>query len=142
MPQKENCKSTQIYEGDHELFNFNDEVEPMLNVLCTKTIQQARMELLEETEFEIIKSQQKEYEEIVNAEIIIAQRYEAAEQRCKEEADRRKVQNKARKEEKRLAHQKLNARNISKEYMKGLRDIAICQLHDFGILVPSEKRVI
>jgi hypothetical protein len=41
-----------------------------------------------------------------------------------------------------LAHQKLNARNISKEYMKGLRDIAICQLHDFGILVPSEKRVI
>jgi hypothetical protein len=30
------------------------------------------MELLEETEFEIIKSQQKEYEEIVNAEIIIA----------------------------------------------------------------------
>jgi hypothetical protein len=56
MPQKENCKSTQIYEGDHELFNFNDEVEPMLNVLCTKTIQQARMELLEETEFEIIKS--------------------------------------------------------------------------------------
>ncbi len=49
------------------------------------------MELLEETEFEIIKSQQKEYEEIVNAEIIIAQRYEAAELRCKEEADRRKV---------------------------------------------------
>lgn len=62
------------------------------------------MELLEETEFEIIKSQQKEYEEIVNAEIIIAQRYEAAELRCKEEADRRKIQNKARKEEKKAAH--------------------------------------
>ena len=68
------------------------------------------MEVLEETELAIIKSQQKEYEEKVNAELIIAQRYEAAEKRCKEETDRRKRQNKARKEERRAAHQKLNAR--------------------------------
>ena len=86
----------------------------MLNVLCTKTIEQARMELLEETEFAIIKSQQKEYDEIVNAELIIAQRYEAAEQRFKEENERRKIQNKARKDEKKAAHQKLNARTITK----------------------------
>jgi len=51
----------------------------MLNVLCSKTLEQARMEVLEETELEIMKSQQKEYEEIVNAEIIMAQRFEAAE---------------------------------------------------------------
>ena len=57
MPAKENCKSTQIYEGDHELFNFNEEVEPMLNVLCSKVIEQARMEVLEETELSLIKSQ-------------------------------------------------------------------------------------
>ena len=56
------------------------------------------MEVLEETEQAIIKSQQKEYEEIVNAELIVAQRYEAAELRCKEEGARRKLQNKARKE--------------------------------------------
>ena len=48
------------------------------------------MEVLEETEQAIIKSQQKEYEEIVNAELIVAQRYEAAELRCKEEGARRK----------------------------------------------------
>ena len=104
MPSKDCCKATQIFEGDHELFNFNEEVEPMLNVLCSKTLEQARMEGLEETELEIMQSQQKEYEEIVNAELIIAQRYEAAEQRCKEEVDRRKVQDKARKEEKKAAH--------------------------------------
>lgn len=57
-----------------------------------------------------MRSQQKEYEEVVNAELVIAQRFEAAEQRCKEEMDRRAVQNKARKEEKRAAHQKVNAR--------------------------------
>jgi len=61
------------------LFNFNEEVEPMLNVLCSKTLEQARMEVLEETELEIMKSQQKEYEEVVNAELVIAQRFEAAE---------------------------------------------------------------
>jgi hypothetical protein len=54
------------------LFNFNEEVEPMLNVLCSKTLEQARMEVLEETELDIMKSQQKEYEEVVNAELVIA----------------------------------------------------------------------
>ena len=63
------------------MFDFNAEVEPMLNVLCSKTLEQARMEVLEETELEIIKSQQKEYDEIVNAELIMAQRYEASELR-------------------------------------------------------------
>ena len=41
MPLKENCKSTQIYDGDYELFDFEKEVEPMLNVLIEKTLEQA-----------------------------------------------------------------------------------------------------
>ena len=56
MPEKENCKATQIYEGDEELFNFNEEVEPMLNVLVLKTLEQARMEVLEEEELKIMKA--------------------------------------------------------------------------------------
>jgi len=47
------------------------------------------MEVLEETELAIIKSQKKEYEEIINSELITAQRFEAVEQRCKEEKQRR-----------------------------------------------------
>lgn len=142
MPSKDCCKATQIFEGDHELFNFNEEVEPMLNVLCSKTLEQARMEVLEETELEIMQSQMKEYEEIVNAELIIAQRYEAAEQRCKEEVDRRKVQNKARKEEKKAAHMKINARVITKNYLTGLREQAMGQLSAVGVLVPPKNRAI
>ena len=72
MPDPSNCKETQIDEGDAELFDFNAEVEPLLNVLCSKTLEQARMEVLEETELDIIRSQQQEYEEAVNAELIIA----------------------------------------------------------------------
>ena len=50
MPAKDNCKATQIFDGDWELFDFDAQVEPMLNVLCMKTLEQARMEVLEETE--------------------------------------------------------------------------------------------
>jgi hypothetical protein len=35
---------------DNELFLFDDEVEPLLSVLCGKTLEQARMEVLEEEE--------------------------------------------------------------------------------------------
>jgi hypothetical protein len=72
MPAKENCKGTQIFDGDYELFDFEKEVEPMLNVLCLKTIEQARMEVLIEEELRVIKWQAKEYEEVRNAELIEA----------------------------------------------------------------------
>jgi radial spoke head protein 3 len=81
MPAKENCKGTQIHDGDPELFNFNQEVEPMLNVMCSRTLEQARMEVLEEEELMLVKAQQKEYEEVRNAELVEAQRFEAAELR-------------------------------------------------------------
>ena len=91
MPAKECCKSTQIHDGDPELFDFDKEVEPMLNVLCERTLEQARMEVLEEEELRIIKAQQKEYEEVRNAELIEAQRFEAAELRVKQETQRRAI---------------------------------------------------
>lgn len=72
MPSKENCKYTQIFDEDPELFDFVTEVEPMLSVLCKKTLEQAKMEVLEEEEHKIMKSQTKEYEEIRNAELIEA----------------------------------------------------------------------
>jgi hypothetical protein len=83
MPAKENCKFTQIYDEDHELFDFDAMIEPMLSVLCGKTLEQARMMVLEEEELRIMKVQQKEYEEIRNAELIEAQRLEAADLRRK-----------------------------------------------------------
>jgi hypothetical protein len=85
MPAKENCKYTQIFDGDYELFDFDKEVEPMLNVLCLKTLEQARMEVLEENELRIMDEQKKEYEEVRNAELVEAQRFEAAEARIKSE---------------------------------------------------------
>ena len=50
------------------------------------------MEVLEENELRIMDHQKKEYEEVRNAELIEAQRFEAAEARVKAEQDRRKRQ--------------------------------------------------
>lgn len=83
MPSKENCKATQIFDEDPDLFDFDKEIEPMLNVLVRKTLEQARMLVLEEEELNIMKQQKKEYEEVRNAELIEAQRLEAAETRRK-----------------------------------------------------------
>ena len=83
MPSKENCKHTQIYDEDPDLFDFDTEIEPMLNVLVRKTLEQARMLVLEDEELRVMKDQKKEYEEIRNAELIEAQRLEAAEERRK-----------------------------------------------------------
>ena len=40
---------------DNELFLFDDEVEPLLAVLCGKTLEGARMEVLEEEELAEMK---------------------------------------------------------------------------------------
>jgi radial spoke head protein 3 len=42
---------------DNELFIFDDDVEPLLSVICGKTLEQARMEVLEEEELRLMKRQ-------------------------------------------------------------------------------------
>jgi len=56
MPSKENCKATQIFDQDPDLFDFDTEIEPMLNVLVRKTLEQARMMVLEEEELRVMKN--------------------------------------------------------------------------------------
>lgn len=48
--------STQIYEGD--LFDFDVEVKPILEVLVGKTLEQALMEVQEEEELETLRQHQ------------------------------------------------------------------------------------
>ncbi len=70
---------TQIEDGD--LFNFDEEVEPILNCLLSKTLEQARMEVLEEEEIKDMKSKQRYFEELRNRELMEAERLEDAEKR-------------------------------------------------------------
>merc|ERR1719310_2455536 len=77
---------TQIEDG--ELFDFDTEVEPVLEVLVGKTLEQSMMEVLEEEELDSIRRHQEEFEQLRNAELLEVQRMEAAEKRRADERDR------------------------------------------------------
>ena len=52
-------KSTQI--GDYDLFDYDREVQPILDVLLNKTVEQAILEVEEETELINIRKYKSEY---------------------------------------------------------------------------------
>ena len=60
MPKKTGIdKITQI--EDHDLFDYDIEVQPILNVLLNKTVEQACLEVEEEHELEAIRTFKFEY---------------------------------------------------------------------------------
>jgi hypothetical protein len=67
MPIKRGVDKKTLVE-DNELFSFEDEVEPILSVLCGKTLEMARMEVLEEEELREMKEQQDHYNRMLQAE--------------------------------------------------------------------------
>merc|ERR1719265_147255 len=117
---------TQIEEG--ELFDFDREVEPVLEVLVGKTLEQSMMEVLEEEELESIRRHQEEFEQLRNAELPEVQRMEAAEKRRADELERRMQQEKARLEQESSLMQKVVSRNIAFEYLGPLNRRALQQL--------------
>lgn len=80
MPKKTGVDKSTLVE-DNELFLFEDEVEPILSVLCGKTLEQARMEVLEEEELTTMREQQDYYKRMLTAEINDISRMEATEEK-------------------------------------------------------------
>ncbi|XP_043267967.1 radial spoke head protein 3 homolog B isoform X2 [Venturia canescens] len=78
---------TQIDPGD--LFDYDVEVQPILEVLVGKTIEQALIEVLEEEELAALKEQQRRFRELRAAEKAEQQRLEEQERRLREEKCRR-----------------------------------------------------
>mmetsp|Transcript_28687 Transcript_28687/g.28347 ORF Transcript_28687/g.28347 Transcript_28687/m.28347 type:complete len:621 (+) Transcript_28687:132-1994(+) len=122
---------TQVEDG--ELFDFDVEVAPILEVLIGKSLEQGRMEVLEEEELEAMRKHQREFEQKRNAKLIEVQRLEAEELRRRDEAERRKVQARTRKEQLQFAHKKYLARILAKKYLNRLGNNAVTYLSDAGI---------
>lgn len=70
---------------DFQLFDFDIEVKPILEVLVGKTVEQALLEVMEEEELANLRSQQRAFEELRNAELVEQQRLEEQERRHREE---------------------------------------------------------
>jgi hypothetical protein len=75
-----------------DLFDFDFEVEPILEVLVNKVLEQGLMEVLEEEELAAMRAHQEHFEQIRNSELVATKRMEAAEKRKLEEKERRLAQ--------------------------------------------------
>jgi hypothetical protein len=74
-----------------QLFDFDLEVEPILDVLVGKTVEHALTEVLEEEELESLRAQQRRFRELRAGEQAELQRLEVQERRLPEDKVKKKA---------------------------------------------------
>jgi hypothetical protein len=131
MPKKTGeDEETQVEDG--ELFDFDIEVDPILEVLVGKTLEISRMEVLEEEELHAMKDHQREFEQKRRNELNEVQRLEGEEIRKREEAKARKREAKTKKENMQFAHKKFISRIMAKKYLGKLAPTSFEDLKALG----------
>lgn len=130
--------ATQILEG--ELFDFDLEVRPMLEVLVGKTIEQALLEVMEEEELANLRASQYAFEEIRNVELAEVQRLEEQERRHREEKERRKKQQWEIINKHNETAQKISARAFAQRYLADLLPSVFGSLRDSGYFYDPIER--
>jgi radial spoke head protein 3 len=122
---------------DGDLFIFDDDVEPILQVLCGKTLEHAKMEVLEEEELKYMREEQKHFKKLREEEIAEAQKLESIELRKKQEIERRKQQQKVKKLEKIAAHKKFTCRQIAKKFFAPMTSHVMTSLKERGAMIKE-----
>ena len=131
---------TQIMPND--LFDFDYEVEPILEVLAGKTLEQGLMEVMEEEELAAMRAHQEHFEQIRNAELVATQRMEAAEKRKVEEKARRMAQERERLDREKMVREKVAASVFSRGYLSGIVSGVYDKLYADGYFYdPVEREV-
>ncbi|XP_060796662.1 radial spoke head protein 3 homolog [Neoarius graeffei] len=130
--------ATQIEEG--ELFDFDLEVQPVLQVLVGKTMEQALLEVLEEEELAWLRAQQRAFQELRNAELVEVQRMEEQERRHREEKERRIKQQRLILKKERETAEKIAARTFTQHYLADLIPSVYANLRDHGYFYDPMHR--
>ena len=65
-----------VFLATGDLFDFDIEVKPILEVLVGKNMEQSLLEVMEEEELAHLRAQQRAFEELRNAELVEQQRLE------------------------------------------------------------------
>ena len=132
--EKGHEKATQIFDGDNDLFDFENEVEPVLQVLVGKSIQHARIEAIEEYEAQMLKEHKISFLQRKEAELMETQRLEEARQRKNDEVDRRNLQTRTFKNNAISIDKKLTARLFAKDFFKNFKRETLKIMVDVGSL--------
>lgn len=128
---------TQIEDGD--LFDFDVEVEPVLEVLVGKTLEQGMMEVLEEAELESLRRHQEDFEKRRNAELLEVQRMEAAEKRRTDEMERRMAQAAAQRKRDESTMKKVVSRSMAMAHLSSIKERALAHLMDAGVFKDATQ---
>lgn len=131
---------TQIEAGD--LFDFDLEVQPILEVLVGKTLHVSMLEIMQEEELDAIRLQQEEFETIRNIELAEVQRLEAEIKRKAMEKERRIQQEKKRLEERRQLEETIAARQFSNQFLGDLHVNVFDSLEEQGHFYDPVQREI
>jgi len=133
-------KGTQI--DTDQVFNFDAEVKPILEVLVGKTLQVSMLEVMEEEELAAIRKRQDEFEQMRNAELMEVQRLEAEATRRFAEKQRRIKQEKERTRLQQELKEKVAARSFAKSYLSELHSNVFDALEETGHFYdPVRKEV-
>lgn len=130
--------ATQILEG--ELFDFDIEVKPILEVLVGKTIEQALLEVMEEEELANLRVQQRHFEELRNAELVETQRLEEQERRHRGEKERRMKQQVDVLTKERDTGEKIAARAFAQSYLADMVPSVFGSLSENGYFYDPVER--
>ena len=135
-PPKGKDEETQIIDG--ELFDFEMEVKPILEVLVGRSVIQAQYELIEEYEREEYLNHKKNYERKREFELNKLQRTEGKYIRQEEEKQRRFKQKEQRKINDIIMQKKLMSNVFSKHFLKNLKGNTFRHLQESGYLTHHE----
>ncbi|KAM4522770.1 radial spoke head protein 3 homolog [Odontesthes bonariensis] len=131
---------TQIEEG--QLFDFDMEVQPVLEVLVGKTIEQSLLEVMEEEELACLRAQQRAFEELRNNELAEVQRLQEQQRRLNEEKERRIAQQKEVLKKEKETAEKIAARAYTQQYLANLLPAVFTSLRSHGYFYdPVEKDI-
>ncbi|GLG92979.1 Uncharacterized protein GBIM_00504, partial [Gryllus bimaculatus] len=128
---------TQIYPGD--LFDFDVEVVPILEVLVGKTIQQAMMEVLEEEELAALREQQRRFLELRAAEEAERHRLEEQERRLREEKEARVAEFAEASRQNKDTQERVAAAVLTQGYLQDLLPSVLEGLRESGYLLDDVR---
>ncbi|CAM9198928.1 unnamed protein product, partial [Phaeothamnion confervicola] len=129
---------TQVLPG--ELFDFDAEVEPLLEVLIGKTLELSVLECCEEDEMAAIRLRQKKFRQERDAELAEVQRVEAEAQRRFAEKNRRAKQAAAARAAREVLRDKVAARAFARALLRRADEDAFETLAREGHFVDPLRR--
>lgn len=129
---------TQIWPGD--LFDFDMEVQPILEVLVGKTIEQALIEVLEEEELAALREQQRQFMEAHASELAESMRLHELERRLEGEKDRRLAEYEEGMRVQKEMEERIAGAVLMQGYMADLLPAVLEGLEDEGFLTDNIKQ--